>query len=420
MSLALTLTLAAGCGTPPPPGGHRRSPSPAQSNDDWAIIQQKLIAQGQALLAGDEAGWMAPVDPGNAALVEHYRNLFRILRALQVTRWDPEFTMSIPPILAHGQAPNVHIDMWYCFANATCPAPTKETRYLHGPTPRFRMVVDFGLRVSSGGYLITAVKQPKGDHHAGRPLPWESADLTVATGDRVIVAAAPGQQERLPVAVAAAERAAAATDRYSTLLGAPRPPRYIVYLAGDREWRTWNGGSPGANYAGYAYSASSHQYEVVVRTSARNDLTALLRHEFGHVVTSHGTTRAGAEIYDVNQWLTEGIAEYIEAGGRPATAGPTIAAARQYLRASPRMRTLGLEPLPRNATATQVAAFYGISHLAVDCMARRFGERNLFAFFATVVRESQGPFPASERAYGQDWEDVQRACITDIYRAVGL
>ncbi|MGK5440407.1 hypothetical protein ACSNN7_01035 [Micromonospora sp. URMC 105] len=416
LSFLLVLAAVVGCGEPPPPGGY---PSPSKTRvDEFAVIEQRLIDQGKALVAGDEAGWLAAVDPDDEKLVQHYRDLFRTLRALHVTRWD--LTFWIPPIFSGAQANNVNVDVWYCLATTPCPEVKKSDRGVQGPVPQVRMVLNFGIRGPYAQYLITDLRRPEADSLAARPTPWESGQLRVTDGTRVTVAAPPGQEDRLSEAVAAGDRAAAVTDRYARLLGKQPPARYLVYLAGDKEWATWNGGGPGRHYAGYAHESGRLQYEVVVRTSSETDLTDLLRHEFGHVATLTGADRAGASVVDVYKWLTEGIAEYIESQGASPTARPTMTAARDWLRGQRRMTKLGLWPLTPQANQKEITAFYGISHLAVDCMARRYGEDNMFAFFSGVMHRRQSPYDVSPTAYREDWDTVQRTCITQIYRTLRL
>ncbi|MCI4066156.1 hypothetical protein MRQ36_27850 [Micromonospora sp. R77] len=93
---------------------------------------------------------------------------------------------------------------------------------------------------------------------------------------------------------------------------------------------------------------------------------------------------------------------------------------RQELAKKRRLTRLDMDSRAGEGNAGQISAFYGFSHLAVSCMARRVGESRTFAFFAAVVRDERGPYDASMRTYGQAWSKVQAACLTDMYRTLRL
>jgi hypothetical protein len=380
--------------------------------DDWALIRQRLTKQSVALIAGEESGWLAAVDPDDAKLLDHYRALYRQLRALRVSRW--EYLFGDAPRFDMAAARSVLVGVRYCLAS--CPAAA--TQSTKTGVPDLSLLMDFARRGPDAQYLIAGVTTPDDDSTA-RPLPWEEADLVTVDGQRVTVAAPARLQSQLPEAVAAGDRAAAATDRYATLVGGHPPERYLVYLAGPAEWTSWRGGHVGPHYIGYAFPSGSLQFEVVVKIDPRQDLFPVLRHEFGHVVTLAGAPSDVGRTDSSNTWLKEGVAEYIRSP-TPTLADPNVGWARYELTKKRRLTHLDMDSPAAMASDGQISAFYGFSHLAVSCMAGRFGETRMFAFFTAVVRDGKGPYDASTRSYGQDWDKVQATCLTDIYRTLHL
>jgi hypothetical protein len=253
---------------------------------------------------------------------------------------------------------------------------------------------------------------------ASRPVPWQGARLAFAQGRRVTVAAAPGQERRLRQVVAVADRAAAVTDRYSTLLGNPQR-RYRVYLAGDREWKAWFGGPPRDDAIGYAASTGLVGTEVVLKASAlRGDrqMFDVVRHEFGHVVTLSGVDRRADTVVNIHEWLVEGIAEYVAHAPQPAAA-TTSRYALQGTGTPP--TSVRVPPLTDDSTIEQVRRLYSIGHFAASCLAARFGEAELFAFVKRVLRDDASVDQASRAVFGRPFDDVDRDCVAEIRRAVG-
>lgn len=384
----------------------------------WADAQKALDAHAAALLRGDERGWLAAVDP---QLHDHYRRLFTTLRALGVTAWS--YHVRTPPPTAWGRSDlRTDVTVAYCLHVPACPAfdihhvpGASETHSPNDSVPLLRQKVSMA-HSADGAYVITAL-EPVAEQVPQQPKPWETTRLTFAQGERVTVAAAPGQQHRLRQAVVAADRAAAVTDRYAAYVDNPQP-RYRVYLAGDQEWKTWHGESPPAYAAGYAVAVGQVGTDIVVKMSVVRDdeLFEILRHEGGHAVTVGGTDRRADAWYDGDQWLIEGVAEYIEHAPEP----PTGSGRRAVLqRAGTLPGSVLLPPLTDESTHTQVSEFYTFSHFAVSCMARRFGEAKLFDFVRKVLREGASVDAASQAAYGRSFADVDRSCVSDIRRDIG-
>ena len=138
---------------------------------------------------------------------------------------------------------------------------------------------------------------------------------------------------------------------------------------------------------GYALPLNAAGSDVVLRTGkvmrAGQDPVGTIQHELGHVVTLAGPTHRDTD----NQWLVEGIAEYI--GDYPravtSTGSRDVVAAEFRRRDAP--RTIATAPLPDDADDRTVDKLYAMGHFAASCMAEQYGERKLFAFVDRVLRQ---------------------------------
>jgi len=140
--------------------------------------------------------------------------------------------------------------------------------------------------------------------------------MTFTQGRQVVIGADPSEAAFVKAVLPAAERAAAADEQFATMLLA-KQNRYRVYLAGETQWKAWFGGLE-SWAVGVAMPISRSGYDVILRVRQLKspvELQVTLQHEFGHVITLTGSAS-----FDVdNQWLSEGVAEYI--GWSPKHAG---------------------------------------------------------------------------------------------------
>src|SRR5699024_3724502 len=153
----------------------------------------------------------------------------------------------------------------------------------------------------------------------------------------------------------------------------------------------------------YATAVGSVSTDVVLHHEAvsRTERTEVLRHECGHVVTLAGTNRGSDAIVDVDNWLKEGIAEYVAYAPRPGRETPRLGS----VRAGKAPTTVVLEPLLEKAGGREGDRFYGLGHLSVDCFARRYGEAKLFAFVRLRLREQSSLEEAAQQPFGRPFRD---------------
>ena len=365
-----------------------------------------LDAQTAALVNGDENGWLAAVDP---KLKARYRSLFQNLRGLGVSglHYEPGIGQ---PVKGDATAVAIRADLVYCFTADMCPEhPSNDWE----KAPRIAQKLT--LKPAGGGYVITAVgAAPKPDFH--QPTPWENGDLTFAQGKRVVVAAGAGEQKYLRTVLPVAEHAAAVADHYATLNGTAQK-RYRIFLASEKQWKTWYGGENDQWAIGLAMPLNKRGIDVIIRMADMDDaltLATTVQHELGHVVTL-----TGAFQYDAGEdtWLSEGIAEYI--GWKPRSAAQSLRrySVRWQLSRSPMKSMVPAEPGPK-APARAGDAFYGLSHLAVDCMAHQYGEAKLLKFVRLVLTDDNELDQATQDAYGVPFKTVDKTCMAWIKKQV--
>ncbi len=365
---------------------------------------QALAAHAKALLAGDEKGWLAAVDPKQPKLRARYRTMYRSLRALGVSHFEYH-----PYTVDAGKAPanavGVGADIAYCFSLDTCPDYVESP--WDGPPKITQKLI---LKRAGGRYVITKLGQAD-EPNGLQPTPWERSDLVFAQGRRVTVAAPRNRAGYLKRVLPLADRAAAVNDRFAGYLGTPQK-RYRVYLADTKTWNSWYGGEKGKWTIGYAVPLNDAQIDVVLKAdelmSDRTELADTLRHEMGHVVTLHGVAQRD---YAEDLWLSEGIAEYIGSAPRPASSSWRRSSVRAKVRGGKRPTSIAAKAPGAKAGNGEVDAFYGLGHFAVDCLAEKFGERKMFDFVRLALRQDNTYDQASREAFGKPFKTVDKACL---------
>jgi hypothetical protein len=355
-----------------------------------------LRKQGAALLAGDEAGWLAAVD---TPLRTRYRTMFTTLRALDVSQF-----LYTPHLLSQPADPvmKIEADVTYCFSMGLC------ADYASGTdAPKLRQTLT--VKTVAGKLVIAAVDGSE-ETNPLQPTPWENSALTIRQGDRVTVAATAGEAAKLDDVLAVAESAAKLNDRIAGYVENPQK-RYRIYLADAKAWRTWYGGDVGKYVIGYSINLNADGADVVLNMPALGKdqrlLVTTVKHEMGHVVTNSGINATGR----ADTWLIEGIAEYI--GWSPAAAStswrrPAVHAA---VHGSHRPASIVMPPLAGNASLSKIDAFYGLGHFAMDCMARTYGQRALFDFIRYRLQNGFEYDDASRRAFKKPFATVDKACV---------
>ncbi|AGZ42233.1 hypothetical protein AFR_19805 [Actinoplanes friuliensis DSM 7358] len=401
------------------PAGATTTPSAARTTRDnspsgW--VQEALNKGADALVKGDEAGWMALADPGKPQVRAYFRDLYTSLRGLGVSHL--EFQTLIPKPVNREGTWEEDFYLLYCFSMSSCPG----FKYLNPGKPGAPMITHALTlkKAGPGDYRVVKVGRAKMARENWSSTPWQVSSLKVLKGKRVAVAASVGNTRRSKEVLAAAERAAVGADRYAGLVGNPQT-RYRVYMATDKEWRTWFGGHSGDWAIGYTTFPQDVLSEIVLRMSragSGRSLENLIRHEMGHAVTLGGLQLGYQSIANPAMWLQEGVAEYIAYAPRPARSTTRLPEVRRALTGGDRPSSIVLGQLKDNASRNESSVYYGLSHFAVDCLAKKFGEKKLFAFVTEVLRKNDGVDDSSVKVFGTPFRPIDQACRTWIRQQV--
>jgi hypothetical protein len=402
----VAITQYGGAGSPR--GTWRAAPSPtdlppAQNApaSEWAswarrAVDGRVEAQAEALLAGDEARYLAAVDPDNEDLLAEHRRRFEVLRAMGPGVWTQNVT-GIPKFNGD-RAWTADLRVSYCFGESTCEP--------------VQLVVGSEWELRDDNLVMTDLT-PSGADEIG-PRPWETDDLSVRTGERVIVASQKANQWRLADAVKAGDRAAAVADRLSRW--SDPPSRYVIFLAGPDDWNRWYGHEQPEWAAAWAVPVSATVTEVVIRTQVvqQRGLEALLTHELAHVTTLAGD-RDGAGRN--SWWLVEGIADYATMVGKSVRSYDALVPTRSYVRAKWDGDPTVDAP-SSSSSLEEASARYGIAFLAVRHIAEKYTEEKMLDFFGRVVHDNESLDTASRVALGVDWSTVEAECVKFIRNSV--
>jgi len=373
------------------------TPTSSVDGDAHNQITAVLTQQSAALLNGDLPGYLAATDPANAALRAGMTTRFNSLRAMRVVNWDQ--TIAGRVTASAGGAWDAPVQLHYCFVVATCTPVT--------------IVVDTRWQIAGKQIQLTLFGSSTADQVG--PRPWEVSDLQAVVGNRVVVAGMKKWANRLAGILAAAERAAAVTDRYAKW-GDP-PTRYIVYVAGPDEWAQWYGVQQAGWVAAYAMPLTDTYTEIVLNATkvAVSDAREVLQHEFTHVVTLSGVHKT----YPESWWLIEGIAEYVQNVGAPISMYRALGDGRKYVHGGTWNGAVALGEPDANASTSDANGRYAVAYLAVRRLAERFGEPKMLDFFNAVARNGQAPDQASAAVFGQPWAAVADDCAKYVRRSVG-
>jgi hypothetical protein len=366
-------------------------------------VQAVLRSQVDALLSGDEKGWLAPVDPKAQS---RYRAIYRNLRNLEVSRADYGVEILDP---STETAVSARVMIGYCLSNATCPA--WENRIDAGAP---KLLYELTLTPRDSGYVVTRIADVKNGNYL-QPTPWERSELRFARGRRVLVAGPPGQAKNLKRVLAAAEKAAAITDRFTT----DPPKRYRIYLADDKTWKIWYGGKLSKWVVGYHIALNQTGSDIVLKAGELVDssrqLALTIQHEMAHAVTMVPSSNREP---DEDLWLIEGVAEYIGfLPGKPQNTESRFSL-RAWFDKHGAIKSIARPALTDKSDDLTVSTLYATGHYAVGCMIDRYGQPRLLDFVKRVLQDGEDLDPASRAAFGKPFRTVDRECVSWITQRV--
>lgn len=401
IALIATVGVAVAALARPPGSGHLGlvsadpvSTGPAGSRPATSL-SSVLNAQSGALIDGNEAGFLAAVDPTATSAVARYKKMYANLRALHVTT----FEQSTDASFVNDRA-DVDIYVYYCLV------------YLCGEAD---LAVTF--ETVDGKPEIVAYSPPAVSADDAEPLPWQASTLSVVTGTDVIVAADAAEKSQLSRVLPMAERAAVAANKYAHW---EEVPTYVVYLADNRDSRTWFGGIL-KDSAGEAVSLSSTDIEVmVVLPDAANHfytgdggLEMVIQHEMGHVATLYNDTQDYG--YDS---LIEGVAEYIAYTGHATWDDYRLADTREYVREGKWSGQCYLTKEISSSDGLTGSAAYGIGYLMVKYLVGKYGKSAMLDFWGSVERDGLTVDESARTTFNAAWKTVNAGCASYVHRTL--
>ena len=372
--------------------------APASEWNAWArqAVDTSVRNQAAALVAGDEARYLAPADPDNTGLVADLQRRYRTLREMGVGQWNQ--TIRTTPKVIGELSWSADIKVSYCFGDPTCRLND--------------VVLGTEWRLRNDRLSMTDLAVTEADQYG--PRPWEKGELSIGRGSRVVVATTQQYGGRLAETVAMADRAAKVADSFAKWK--PAPSQYVAFIAGRSEWSTWYSLEQ-PEWAGGVYIHQTDN-EVVINGpyTLMENMEALLTHEFTHVATMAGA-REGAS--NSAWWLIEGTADYATMIGKPVSKydPDSLSAVRSYVNG-------GWDGDPAvdypgdGATLEEATASYGIAFLAVRRIADVYGQDRMLDFFGKIVHDDLTAEAASTQALGKTWSTVKADCAQFIRNVV--
>lgn len=356
-----------------------------------AHVRKALEVQRDALLAGDEDGYLSVLD----ALVglddrTALSRQFRSLRAMRVADWRDHLGRITQ---------NLSDELWVVrVSSSVC--------FVTAPCDDGRAMAETKWKFTGDSVTLAAWDT------AEIPHPWQLSEVASLSGERTIVAAAKDHAGKLPTVLREAEKAALVADRFAWRA---KPSRYVVYYAGKQEWSKWFGLRLADWTGAVAISISEDRYEVMLNGADMNadTMAGHLRHELTHASSLAGARDDSKRLW----WLKEGLAELAESAGAPIRHHPGLRNASKVLDDSDD----GFEVAqPTDESKDEaVSGAYAVAFLAVRCMSEREGEERLTQFFHAVVHEASSYEQASADVFGTDWAQISGECLSYVEAAVG-
>ncbi len=321
------------------------------------LLTELVQRRTQALVSGDEAGWLADVDPRREDTVAYERMRFQNLRRL-----EPAHFRILPgeSSLHEYKAAPLEFDI---LVTQVMRLP-EDVRSSANDYRWYVSVTDD--RITIGG--VDEQPMPVGQDAARSPA-WDDVALRTVRGERATVVSAQDGAWDPQAYTAAAERAA---RRVQELWRSRKSPsRFIVFLADDSQFSSWfdNHRAPMGSTIGVATlpqmvaddggrypsqrdrsaglgSSTKPRYldraagaRIMLRMSKIKDMAhaeAVMVHEMTHALGPHLISPDSIDFgtegrMDQPVWAIEGFARYVEHKSRPGTAEQGAAFVRRNM-----------------------------------------------------------------------------------------
>lgn len=368
-----------------------------------AELEALTAARSRALADGDEAAFLAALDPATPGLVDEQRRLFRNLRPIPFDEAVYRVDATHPADMADALIVDVSFDHRITNADtATVGEGYRWTVVRPGPGAAPRITSVTGTPYEGAGYRYAR------DY----PAPWDRSELTVARRPHVVVLAEQGLADRAePLADAAEAAAVADLAAYSGPSGTS--PGFVLVPVADRHSfyelyggrADQHGDESGLTYAlrasataGASSAVGPPQFggaRIVVDVNSgyfsdAETAGALLRHEMAHALITPLRTELAGQNQPV--WVVEGFADWLALRGHRDHLDSELTEARTYVRSGRFGGALPTDADLYQADPVGNAASYELAHLAVLRIEQIGGTAAVYRFVAAVYAD---PSPAS-------------------------
>ncbi len=386
------------------PSGPTSSPSatPKVPPPDPSTLNGALVIQSNALMSGDQAGFLAEVDPAAHAAVIEFTRIYQNMHTMHVARWSAESTDGYEKPTA--TATPTEITISYCLVVVACTTTSQTLKISQ------KMVGDKAL--------ISSVTVPAQNKFEYGPLPWLVSTLKAVVGPRLVVAASDAEASNLAHVLTIAEDAVQNADKYAKW---GQVPVYVLYLASHTEANNHWFGVTMRDSLGLTMQIDSTDNEVMVLMPDANEfdaagpglLSGVIRHEFGHVATLQN------DAYNSDDSFVEGIAQYISLYGHAGWDKFGKLAAKQYIRSGKWSKKILLTKEIRSSNLVTANAAYEIGYLGLQYLASKYGLAKMLAFWGDVEQNDESPTTASMKEFNTSWTSVNSSAVTYVKHTVG-
>ena len=396
------MKLTGNAGSPAAAGsGRSTSDAGTPKGVDLTTLNGVLYMQGQALLRGDEKGWLAPIDPNAHSALTAYKRIYHNMHAMHVAVWNQN---SLTGNYVTADKTSYEIDTTYCLVVKVC----KDTEAQW----------HVSAALVNGKAMIEGYTAPQPSRYTSEPYPWEVSTLSAVTGPRVVLAASKVWAGRLATALPIAERAAAAADRYAHW---GKPAVYVVYLASTSEGKTWfDGGLRNAD--GVSYPVQPRDIEITIlmpdaeeiQYAGPGGLNTVIQHEMGHVATLQGDSNDHG-----HDSFIEGIAEYCAYTGHTSWNLYRLEDVRAYIRSGKWSHSIYMTSEITAKSVLTGSAAYGIGYLGLRYLAQTYGLTKMLDFWGDYERSNMSLNASAEKAFGKSWKSLDASASAYVAHAVG-
>ncbi|MEV8305952.1 hypothetical protein AB0P36_00990 [Streptomyces flavidovirens] len=355
----LALLLVSACTTP-------REPADTAARD----IRRMLDSRAAAVVSGDEAAYLAALDPAATRLRAAEGREFANLAEVPLRSW--EYRLTGLDRTGAGRA-TASVELRYRIAG-----------YDEAPM-KVRTAERLDLTRRDGRWYVAAKRAERG----GEGRLWDQGKVTAVRGARSLVLGVGQDAKRLRAMAAAADRAVPAAGR---AWPGPWSRRLLILVPSSLDGMGALLGAPADGYRGIAAvttaktggSGAAPADRVIVNPEAYALLgdfgqQFVLTHESTHVATRAHTNAA------TPMWLSEGFADWAAYRGTGRTAGRTAPELQRSVRAGDLPASL---PADKDfgfaGDAAALARAYEGGWLACALIAEQWGEEKLRAFYRAV------------------------------------